>query len=393
MFIYTVVVLAIVILSSVVVTYVLHKNNMLGMNTVLSLLISSIAVIALSLVFPFFLNALIDFPSGANASMSGVGVFTAALITFIIYIFLIFLFAVFLSSFLSNVKVKDFSSVLKIGFLSRILNLSHRQMGVTAQGVIENNSEIINQDNTDEASSIQQTISNEEYPQSQQQPGLEGEIVKDKNILEKSVDSEQNIDTIGLETVDDSSIESFGVELDEATSDEIQDMDTAVDETAAAGGDLEEIVDIETAAVEDGAVSESESIVDELVEIPDMIESIPADLVIEEAVFSSEDKIETDDPGQVHHVLDEDSSIEDYIDEAFRLKENGDIEGAILHYMYALDKKPADDLVFWIILDTCVLYKELGQAELARDILQGYVEKYGHIMDVSVRVEIEKNLL
>lgn len=89
----------------------------------------------------------------------------------------------------------------------------------------------------------------------------------------------------------------------------------------------------------------------------------------------------------------EDLSIAQYIDEAFRLKGLGDFEGAILYYMYALDKNPDKDAVFWIVLDTCVLYKELGQIELAKEILESYVSSYGDLMDVAVRAEIESNLI
>jgi len=87
-----------------------------------------------------------------------------------------------------------------------------------------------------------------------------------------------------------------------------------------------------------------------------------------------------------------DLDIKECIDEAFRLKEQGDLESAILYYMYALDKKPEDDVAFWIIIDICVLYKALGQTELAKNLLEGYADKYGNIMNESVKAEIENNL-
>jgi hypothetical protein len=85
-------------------------------------------------------------------------------------------------------------------------------------------------------------------------------------------------------------------------------------------------------------------------------------------------------------------TIEECIDEAYRLREAGDAEGAILYYMYALDKQPQKDLTFWIILDICVLYKSLGQQDLALDILNGYYDIYGDEMDSSVKEEIIRNL-
>lgn len=85
-------------------------------------------------------------------------------------------------------------------------------------------------------------------------------------------------------------------------------------------------------------------------------------------------------------------TIGECIEEAFRFKEQSDAEGAILYYMYALDKKPQKELTFWIVLDICVMYKDLGQYELAFDILNNYHDVYGDIMDVSIKEEIENNL-
>jgi hypothetical protein len=87
----------------------------------------------------------------------------------------------------------------------------------------------------------------------------------------------------------------------------------------------------------------------------------------------------------------ESMTIEECIEEAFRLKESGDSEGAILYYMYALDKKPSKELTFWIIIDICVLYKTLGQLEMALEILNNYY-MLGDIIDESSKEEIERNL-
>ncbi len=85
-------------------------------------------------------------------------------------------------------------------------------------------------------------------------------------------------------------------------------------------------------------------------------------------------------------------TIEECIDEAYRLREQGDPEGSILYYMYALDKKPQKELTFWIILDICVMYKSLGQQDLALDILDSYYDIYGDEMDSSIKKEIARNL-
>ena len=110
----------------------------------------------------------------------------------------------------------------------------------------------------------------------------------------------------------------------------------------------------------------------------------------EKAVDSAEN---IDKMGIENTLHDSDSlTIDECIEEAFRLKGLNDSEGAIIYYMYALDKKPKKDLTFWIILDICVMYKSLGQQELALDILNSYYDIYSDIMDISVKEEIETNL-
>lgn len=112
---------------------------------------------------------------------------------------------------------------------------------------------------------------------------------------------------------------------------------------------------------------------------------------LEKSVDSSEiiDKMGIENIVQDSGVM----SIEECIGEAFKLKETDDFEGAILYFMDALDRKPHRDLTFWIVLDICVLYKNLGQVELAYDILNSYHNTYGDLMEVSVKEEIESNLL
>lgn len=84
--------------------------------------------------------------------------------------------------------------------------------------------------------------------------------------------------------------------------------------------------------------------------------------------------------------------ISHFIELAFEQKGRGDIEGAIINYLYALEMQPDNDTSWWIIIDTCALYKQLGQAELAREILQGYIDEFDHIINDEVRREIELNL-
>lgn len=111
--------------------------------------------------------------------------------------------------------------------------------------------------------------------------------------------------------------------------------------------------------------------------------------ILEKSVDSEEN---IDKMGIENIIQDRDSmTIEECIEEAFRLKGSGDCEGAILYYMYALDKKPSKELTFWIILDICVLYKSLGLLEMALEILNNYYMA-GGVFDEFSKDEIEKNL-
>jgi hypothetical protein len=111
---------------------------------------------------------------------------------------------------------------------------------------------------------------------------------------------------------------------------------------------------------------------------------------VEKSVDSSEN---TDKMGIESNMHDGGNmTIEECINEAYRLREAGDAEGSVLYYMYALDRKPHKELAFWIVLDICVLYKSLGQQDLALEILNGYYDIYGDEMDTSVKETIVRNL-
>jgi hypothetical protein len=131
----------------------------------------------------------------------------------------------------------------------------------------------------------------------------------------------------------------------------------------------------------------AENISEKLVDSEQNIDKMGLDII----AYTEQNEAESVEvPANEGEVID--LSLEACIDEAFRLKETGDSEGAILYYMYALDRNPENKLVFWIILDICVLYKTLGQQELAKEILESYASAFSAVMDDVVRLEIEKNL-
>ncbi len=77
---------------------------------------------------------------------------------------------------------------------------------------------------------------------------------------------------------------------------------------------------------------------------------------------------------------------------AFESKDRGRKDTAVEYYLKALEHKPDREMVFWIVLDVCTLYKQLGRMELARIILEGMVDKYGTIIQPEIKEEIIKNL-
>jgi tetratricopeptide (TPR) repeat protein len=85
-------------------------------------------------------------------------------------------------------------------------------------------------------------------------------------------------------------------------------------------------------------------------------------------------------------------SIDEVLNRAFLLKQEGkELEAASL-FINALDMKPDTEVAFWIVLDICVIYKNFGQSELAADILQAYMNEYNDLMSDEVKEQILQSL-
>lgn len=77
---------------------------------------------------------------------------------------------------------------------------------------------------------------------------------------------------------------------------------------------------------------------------------------------------------------------------AFECKDSGNREEAINYYMMALQASPKDEMIFWIVLDICSLYKQLGLSDLAKIILEGIIKQFGSAIQPDIRQEIMNNL-
>ncbi len=73
---------------------------------------------------------------------------------------------------------------------------------------------------------------------------------------------------------------------------------------------------------------------------------------------------------------------------AFDYKDVGKKEEAIQCYLEALQHEPNNEMIFWIVLDVCALYKQLERTDLAIIILEGLVSQYGAAIQPEVKKEI-----
>jgi|LSQX01.1.fsa_nt_gb tetratricopeptide (TPR) repeat protein len=337
---YVAVVFAVIALSSCIILYLFNKNRYYNSFLVYSI---SAGAFIISISFPIIITVFIEM----YKTLGGTYVLITGVIT---YTTLIMLFA----SVISYIDDKKLGYVFKIP-LKRIFIPGKRETFKMFSNVREN-IKTLNDSNTGILG----------YPKTTGQEFGE-------NILEKSVDSDKNIDTMGIEAIMNSSaIINYGNNIASVkdNSDEYKNVHFEEVSTQLLSGGFEETLYAYMDDIDEYEVNED---------------------YFEDVLALNEEKVQSVTEGS--QVDNSKLNIEDYLDEVFMLKDKGDLEGAILHYMYVLDKKPEDSLVFWIILDICVLYKDLGQAELAREILASYIYEYGEVMEESVRADIERNLL
>ena len=84
--------------------------------------------------------------------------------------------------------------------------------------------------------------------------------------------------------------------------------------------------------------------------------------------------------------------LEDCIDKAFELKTGGMLLEAVEYYIEALDKKPEEQLILWIVIEICSIYKQLGNEQLAKETMNSYIEAFGDNLNPQLRDQIVKNL-
>lgn len=178
---------------------------------------------------------------------------------------------------------------------------------------------------------------------------------------EKFVDSTQNVDKMGVENIDGKTekmadFEAKGKPFLEKADWDLQDIQTAMQEQTPPDDVLEEVA----------AAAEPEG------ELPQE---------------SAGDTQEEPDP------LPAEFDLLGWIDGAFSLKYEGKLQQALEYFMKALACNPEEDLVFQLIVEICVLYKDLGQVDFGRDMLEAFSIQFGHVMKPALKAEIERNLV
>ncbi len=114
--------------------------------------------------------------------------------------------------------------------------------------------------------------------------------------------------------------------------------------------------------------------------------SIPVEAA-EAEVYAAASAVETENVAEV-----EAEDADTLIRKAFECKGSGRKAEAIEYYDRALQHNPHGEMVFWIVLDMCALYKQLGLNDLARSILEGVVSQYGNLIQPEIKMEIMNNL-
>lgn len=113
-----------------------------------------------------------------------------------------------------------------------------------------------------------------------------------------------------------------------------------------------------------------------------------------DSLYETEDEIPAKlIPTDLDKIVDKNTEIDTLIDMAFTYKMQKNHELAIFTYMEALKRIDDHNLSMLIIIDICSIYKELGQSDFAKFILEDFKEKYKKVIDASIIKVIEDNLL
>jgi len=147
-----------------------------------------------------------------------------------------------------------------------------------------------------------------------------------------------------------------------------------------------DVVESELAEIDivENELSEIDIVESELKEI-DIVENELAEIDVVENELSQIGTVEAE---RSQALLIDENDAKSFVLKAFESKDAGRKEVAIEYYIEALQHEPNNEMIFWIVLDVCALYKQLGLSELAKNILEGLVREYGAAIQPEVKMEI-----
>ena len=386
-----------ILVTALTAFYLLYRSKELNLGILFS-------ITAGSIVLGFSFNPAFTFMLKALSESININKKIALILSLIVVLFIFLLFICIISMIISIAIPKKFSSIDCGIYIDRFFsNIKNMKVGFFNKPAAEcGNSSIIMQENV-----------KDEY-------NLE-------NKLKKPVDTKQIIDTMGIENSENGSflLENSGNcnnLVDEVV--ETAEAVTAVAEPdkANAAGAVEEIgsfedcstvseeadvtdTDIAQTAVLEQALPEpvmpvwaaSESAMEETGDTgPQITEQVENETTITPDIANHEEIVE--EIREIEYIIEEVQSNQveinarSLVDKAFESKGRGRKEQAAEYYLQALSHQPDREMIFWIVLDVCALYKQLGLTELAKSILEGTVERYGSVIKPDIKEEIIKNL-
>ena len=148
----------------------------------------------------------------------------------------------------------------------------------------------------------------------------------------------------------------------------------------------------EEKSVEHRSYEEADIIESQTAEIFDITDEKKPDADVIPEVYKKIDKIEDTNGMTGDTISITETSVQSLVVKAFEAKDKGRRDEAVEYYMKALQHNPDKEMLFWIVLDVCTLYKQLGLAALAQGILEGIVEQYEAVIKPEIKEEIIKNL-
>lgn len=424
---YDISIIATIIVTTLIAFYLLYSAKELNLGIVIAI---SFGAVTLGILFNPTFKVLLDFLS-QNMNFNR----KFALVLALVIILLIFLVAVLiLSLILSLVIPKKFLNIDLGIYIDRFISMIINFFKKTTKSIGElkykfkkpvDTVEIIDKMGIDvdnqQVSSVNSSIEMEDsvtYPPALDLATAETSVAKD-NDEAKFVEIEQQSELDIAELV--AAIEEAEyksefetTELKEANEEAEQRSVIDIAELVAAIEDAEQESELDIAELEvviEEAEQQTEFDIAEVVAAigeTEQLEIAELGEVIREAE-QVEDEINNLSQEQQAHdsILDisttEIDSVSDNIHikqldlsscilKAMEYKDAGRKSEAIECYMTALEKSPTSEMVFWIVLDICALYKQLGLSTLAQSILDGLAAQFDGAIAPEVRAEIMNNL-